>query len=149
MRKTETFTILSSGASLIEVKGQGPYANLLGGISVADGVPLTAPVSLLRVWRVDAPPSIQATITITNTPFGLGALTQVRRCVPLTMRIRWIAAWPRLAAFLRCWVSWLYALWNLYTDIVPKCEWTNIGDSDGTTVNAQGGDLVVVTFVSP
>lgn len=152
MNNSETFTILSVGAPLVEVKGQGPYADLLGGVSVPDGVSTTAPVSLLndpvRVWRVDAPANVQATVAITDTPFNLGALVQVRRCVPVRVRWWWIARWPRLAALCQRWAFWLFALWNLYTDW-PACDWQNIGDGNSLSVNAQGGDLIVVTFVSP
>lgn len=78
----ETFTIVSTGASLVEVDGDGPATDLPGGLAVADGVPTIAPVDLLtgfeRFFRVDAGPSVTAKVNVSESPFG--ALLTVRRC---------------------------------------------------------------------
>jgi hypothetical protein len=157
MSNDETFTILSVGAALVEVDGDGPTTDRLGGVAVPDGVATTAPVHLLtewvRRWRVDAPPTTQATISITDSPFG--ALVGLRRCVAPFRPLPWwrflaIDRWPWLRDLLRKRASSLAAIWTLYTDSSPApCNWQDVGNNAGMQVVARGGDLVVVTFVTP
>lgn len=157
MSNDETFTILSTGAPLVEVDGDGPTTDRPGGVAVSDGVPATAPVHLLtewvRRWRVDAPATTTASVAITDSPFG--ALVGVRRCVSPFRPLPWwrflaIDRWPWLRDTLRMRAPSLAALWTLYTDQTPaSCIWQDVGDNNGTQVTARGGDLVVVTFVSP
>jgi hypothetical protein len=154
MSNNETFTILSVGAPLVEVGGDGPTTDWPGGVSVPDGAPTTAPVSLLnewvRRWRVDAPSNVQANVSITDSPFG--ALVGIRRCVSTFRPLKlWdVARWPWWEVQLKRFTPSLVALWNLYSAPVPAaCTWKDIGDNNGMQVTARGGDLVVVTFVSP
>ena len=159
MSNNSTFTIVSSGAPLVEVEGQGPAIDLPGGLGVPDGVPTMAPVDLLnaptRVWRVNAPSSVPATVAITDTPWSLGAVVQVRRCVsPLRVRAWWwrlfaVERWPRLRAALRDRAPSLVALWHLYADDTEPCDWQNVVDGSAMKVSARGGDLVVVNFATP
>jgi hypothetical protein len=172
-----TFTIQSIGAPLVEVDGTGPTTDRPEGLDVADGMPLIAPVHLLsepvRRWRVDAPPAVQAKVSITDSPFGV--FVGVRRCVPLAARAPWwrflsVARWPRLRAALKDRMPSVVALWYLLTDEDPPgapsatngarsrepfaataklCAWRDVGDDLTNEVTAYGGDLVIVTFVSP
>jgi hypothetical protein len=156
MSNNSTFTILSNGASLVEVQGDGPYSDLPGGLAVPDGVPTIGPVDLLngfiRKWRVDAPASVQATVAITDSP--VGALVGLRRCIAPLRPLPWwwflaIDRWPRLCAVLQRRAPTIAALWYLCTDWTGPCDWKDVGDNNGMQVTAQGGDVVVVTFVSP
>lgn len=157
MSNNETFTILSTGAPLVEVDGDGPTTDRAGGVEVQDGVPTTAPVHLLtewvRRWRVDAPSTVQATVSITDSPFG--AFVGLRRCVAPVQPLKWwrylaIERWPWLRAVLKRRAPSVVALWHLYTDDTPTpCNWQDVGDNNGTEVQARGGDVVVVTFVVP
>jgi hypothetical protein len=157
MSNDETFTILSVGAPLVEVDGDGPTLYRPDGVAVPDGIATTAPVHLLtapvRRWLVDAQTSVQATVSITDSPFG--AFVGVRRCVSPIEPVPWsdwlaIRRWPRLRAFLERHARSLLALWYLYTDQQPApCKWQDIGDNNRTSVDVRGGDLVVVTFVTP
>jgi hypothetical protein len=173
----QTFTIVSVGAPLVEVDGTGPTTDRPSGLDVPDGVPITAPVHLLtefvRRFRVDAPPSVQADVTIPDSPYGV--FVGVRRCLPLARKAPWwrfLAAtrWPRLRAALKDRAPSLLALWYLFTDEDPPsapsatngarahepftpaaqmCAWRDVGDDITNQVTAHGGDLVVVTFVVP
>ena len=154
MSNDETFTIVSVGAPLVEIDGDGPTTDRTGGVGVPDGVPTTAPLHLLnewvRRWRVDAPPTTQASVSITDSPFG--AMVGVRRCV--APPLKWwhplaVDQWPRLRDLLRRHAPSLVALWYLYTDTTLSCTWKDIGNNDATAVNVRGGDLVIVTFVVP
>jgi hypothetical protein len=178
MSSNETFTILSVGASLVEVDGSGPTTDRPSGLDVPDGVPVTAPVHLLtefvRRFRVDAAPSVQATVTITDSPFGV--FVGVRRCVPLARKAPWwrflaVTRWPRMRGAIKRVSPSLLALWYVLTDEAPPaapsttngarahdalaptaklCAWQDVGGDDITNqVTAHGGDLVVVTFVTP
>ena len=150
---SETFTISSEGARLVEVDGSGPYSDRPGGVSVADGVPTIAPVHLLteyvRRWRVDAVPSVQARVKVTDSPFGV--FVGVRRCVAsrragwlnrLTVRWPWVGVTNGRASTLR-------ALWNLLTGEAQACTWRDVGDNLGDEVIASGGDVVVAIFGVP
>jgi hypothetical protein len=172
-----TFTILSVGARLVEVDGDGPTTDRPDGITVPEGVPTIAPLHLLTQpvlrWRVDAAPSVQAKVSITDSPYGV--FVGVRRCVPLAPAAPWlrflaVTRWPRLRAALKRRAPSLLALWYLLTDEDPPaapsatngerareaftppaklCEWRNVGDDETNEAVANGGDLVVVTFVTP
>lgn len=155
MSNDETFTILSVGAPLVEVVGEGPATNRPDGLTVPDGVPVTAPVHLLdewvRYWCVDAAARVAATVTITDSPFG--AFIDVNRCVPRP--IRWwhpigIDQWPRLRDPLRRRLPLVAALWTLFTDesLMP-CSWTNVGETSEGPAAVRGGDVIRVTFVTP
>jgi|SRR5581483_81014 len=156
MNDNETFTILASGAPLVEVQGDGPYSDLPGGLTVSDGVATTAPVHLLtdfvRKWRVDAAPTVQATVAVTDSP--LGAYLSVRRCIPRPLPWRWwcplaAASWPRVQATLKRLSPSMLAVWNLYTDEIQTCQWRDVGSGSISQVSVRGGDVVVVAFESP
>jgi hypothetical protein len=127
MSNQSTFTILSIGAPLVEVDGDGPTTDRRGGLNVPDGVPVTVPIDLLngRVcrWRVDAAPGVEATVAITELPSILDCLVQVRRCVPFGSPPWWhlftVARWPSLRAVLKRRAPSLLALWYLFTDEDP------------------------------
>jgi hypothetical protein len=127
MSNSSSFTISSVGASLAEVIGDGPYSFLSGGVYVPNGTPTTAPVDLLngweRRWRVIAPVTKQATVSITESPYG--AFLQLRRCVPL----------PLLHGSLR----------HLLSVRLP-CAWEDVGANNNNQLTAHGGDVVVVVF---
>jgi hypothetical protein len=163
-----TFTILAIGAPLVEVDGTGPTTDRPSGLLVPDGVPTTAPVELLtrpvRRFRVDAAPSVSAHVTITDSPFG--AFVGLRRCtrpkllginrIVVTDRLRAVLAaerWPRLRTIVKLASPSALALWHLFTDeevpAASACTWQDVGDDNTNQVTAQGGDLVVVTFVVP
>jgi hypothetical protein len=167
----------SVGAPLVEVDGTGPTTDRPEGLDVPNDVLLTAPAHLLtepiRRWRVDAPPSVQTRVSITDSPFGV--FVGVRRCVPLVSKAPWwrflaVYRWPRLRAVLKKRVPALVALWYLLTDEDPPaapsatngkrshapfvqpaatCAWRDVGDDLTSEVTAHGGDLVVVTFLTP
>src|SRR5258706_12746031 len=128
MSNNETFTILSTGAPLVEVDGTGPTTDRPGGLDVPDGVSTTAPVHLLtdfiRRWRVNAPLSVQATVSVTDSPFGV--FVGARRCVTAAATPPWwrhlaVGRWPWLRAALKKRApSWL-ALWYLFTDDLQPC----------------------------
>ena len=171
------FSILSTNAPLVEVSGDGPTKDLPNGLAIPDGALITSGVDLLdapiRRWRVDAAPAVQTKITITDSPFGV--FVGVRRCVPLAPRVPWwrflsVTRWPRLRAALKDRASALVALWYLLTEEDPPaapsatngarahapfvapaqmCAWQDIGDHITNEVTAYGGDLVIVTFVTP
>jgi hypothetical protein len=178
MSTDSTFTILSVGAPLVEVDGDGPANDVAGGLHVPDGVPVKAAVDLVnapvRRFRVDAAPAIHTTVAITDAPMSLGALLRVRRCVPLVQPSPWwrfyaVARWPRLRAVLKRHAPNLLALWYLLTDDDPPaapsatngarahkpfspvklaCSWRDVGHEESSFVEAHGGDLVVVNFVN-
>jgi hypothetical protein len=127
MSDKTTFTILSTGAPLVEVDGDGPTTDRLGGLNVLAGVPVTVPIDLhngrVRRWRVDAAPGVEATVAITGLPSSLGCLVQVRRCVPFASPPWWhfftVTRWPSLCAVLKRRAPSLLALWYLFTDEDP------------------------------
>ena len=128
MSPNDTFTITSVGARLVEVEGNGPHKDLPDGLGVSDGVPTIAPVcahhATVRRWRVAAPSSVTATVSVTSTP--LLAFVGVRRRRP--------DRWPRLSEILR----------RLR---LVRSGWEDIDDGARIRVTAQGGDLIVVTFL--
>src|SRR5207302_7896015 len=93
MSKDSSFTILSTKAPLVEVRGDGPIADVPGGLSIPDGAATTAHVDLLnapvRRWRVDAPSSVKTAVVITDSPFG--AFVGVRRCAAGVRPLKWWA----------------------------------------------------------
>jgi hypothetical protein len=154
MSNDSTFTILSTKAPLVEVTGDGPSADIPGGVLISDGAATKVDADLLnapiRRFRVDASSAVQTSVVVTDSPFG--AFLQTRRCV--AGRLPWwsfMAAerWPRLRAKLKRHGEWLVALWYLLTDYAQPCTWTNIGEGDSAQTQARGGDIVVVTLVSP
>lgn len=163
MSNDSTFTILSTNAALVEVSGDGPISDVPGGLAIADGAATKAPVDLLnapvRRWRVDAPPTVQTAVVVTDSPYG--AFVGVRRCSPpparpqsLTSQLlaginRIVVTNGRIRAALKRCAPSLLALWYLFTDDVQPCTWGDVGDGASNQALARGGDLVVVTFVSP
>lgn len=165
MSNDSTFTILSTNAALVEVSGDGPISDVPGGLAIPDGAATTAPVDLLnapvRRWRVDAPPTVQTAVVVTDSPYGV--FVGVRRCSPppakrsrqqslatqVLMGInRIVVADGRLRAFFKRRAPSLLALWYLFCDDVQPCTWGDVGDGASNQAQARGGDLVVVTFVS-
>jgi hypothetical protein len=152
---SQTFSILSVGAPLVEVIGDGPALIRPGGLVVPDGKLTTAPVRLLddfiRRFRVVGPPTVRATVTVTDSPFGV--FVGVRRCVPLVSAWARLVAperWPRLRTVVKRVSPSAVALWHLFADEEPApCRWRDIGDDNTNRVSVRGGDLVVVTFVVP
>jgi hypothetical protein len=103
----------------------------------------------IRRWRVDAPSSVQATVSVTDSPFGV--FVGARRCVPTAATPKWwrVERWPWLRGVLKKGApSWL-ALWYLFTDAEQPCNWQDISDRNTDQVIVRGGDVVVVTFVVP
>jgi hypothetical protein len=178
MSKSQTFTILSVGAPLVEVDGTGPTTDRPSGVIVPDGVRINARVQLrkefVRRFRVDAPPSTRAVVSIAESPYGV--YLRVRRFVPLATAAPWwrflaVSRWPRVRDALKRRASSLLALWYLLTDEDPPAApsatnghreqqpftpsakmfaWRDVGSDDVTSqVTAYGGDLVIVTFVNP
>jgi hypothetical protein len=152
---SQTFTILSTRAPLVEVDGDGPTIDRVGGLRIADGASTTAPVDLLngfiRRFRVDAPPTTQTVVAVTESPFG--AFVGVRRCVPVPPKKRSLFSvnrWPMVRDAIMRIAPSIGALWHLFTDdgAVP-CRWEAVGNDDHDHVLARGGDLVVVAFVVP
>src|ERR1700690_1069787 len=96
MSPNDTFTIISSVAHLVEVKGTGQHHDRPRGLSVANGVPTIAPAcpnaDPVRWWRVAAVPSVRTRVTVTSSP--LLAFIGVRRRVHTDR-------WPRLREILR------------------------------------------------
>jgi hypothetical protein len=156
MRHSETLTILSTNAPLVEVSGDGPTSDIRGGLTIPDGAAITAPVDLLnapiRRWRVDAPPSVKTAVVVTDSPYG--AFVGVHRsATPIEPR-RWTShlaasGWPWLHGVLKQHAPSVLALWNALTDDVQPCTWHDVGDGASNQAQARGGDLVVVHFVSP
>lgn len=153
---SQSFTILSTQAPLVEVDGDGPANDRPSGVLAAAGVPTTTPVDLLngffRRFRVDAPSTTQTVVAITASPFG--AFVALRRCVAVPQKRAGILSpqrWPKVRDTVRRFVPTVGALWHLLTDdfAVPNCRWQSIGDGDHDHVIARGGDVVVVTFVVP
>ncbi len=128
MSPNDTFTITSIGAPLVEVRGDGPHQDCPHGLTVSDGVPTIAPVAAhyatVRRWRVVGPRSVRATVSVTSTP--LLAYVGVRRRIP--------GKWPRLTEILR----------RLR---LVRSDWQDIDDGARIRVTAEGGDLIVVTFL--
>jgi hypothetical protein len=156
MRTSSTFTILSTNAQLLEVSGDGPIADVPGGLTIPDGAATTAPVDLLnapiRRWRVDAPRNAKTSINVSDSPFG--AFVQIRRCEPAAPPATWwscltVERWPRLSAFLKRRAPSILQLWYLFEADVRPCTWQDVGDGNTSQAEGRGGDLVVVTFVSP
>jgi hypothetical protein len=147
------FTILSTRAPLVEVGGHGPTFDLPGGVTVADGAATSARVDLLdgfiRRWRVDAPVKVQTAVVVTDSPFG--AFVTVRRCVNSMKEPKWsqINRWPRLRLALKRRVPSLLALWYLLADDTQPRTWRDVNDGASNQALAHGGDLIVVSFVSP
>ena len=146
----QKFSILSTGAPLVEVNGNGPYVDHLSGLRIADASLKHAPVELLthpvRRFRVDAPPSVRTIVAVTDSPFG--ASLRVRRRAPLSPR-RFFAVtrWPRLRSVVRTLSPSLVALWHLFTDESPRQSvWRDVCERDSHQVAALGVDLVVVAF---
>jgi hypothetical protein len=153
MSNDQTFTILSTNAPLVEVNGDGPIADVQGGLAIPDGAATTARLSApIRRWRVDAPPVAQTAVVVTDSPYG--AFVGVRRCVSSAAAPKWWRAlaadrWPRLRAVLKRCAPSALALWHLFTDDVRPCTWRDVGEGLDSHAQARGGDLVVVNFVSP
>jgi hypothetical protein len=174
---SDKFSILSTHAPLVEVAGDGPTTDVAGGLAISSGALTTGRVDLLngpvRRWRVDAPPSVQTRVSVTDSPYGV--FVRLRRCVPLARRAPWwrflsVTRWPRLRARLQERAPNLLAVWYLLTDEDPPaapsatngarahppftvdgqlCAWRDVGDDITSEVTAFGGDLVIVTFISP
>jgi hypothetical protein len=170
------FSILSTNAPLVEVVGEGPTQDLPDGLAIPDGALIAGRVDLLnapiRRWRVDAPPATQTKVTVSDSPFGV--FVRLRRCVPLARKAPWwrffaVARWPRIRDALKDRAPSLLAVWYLVTDQDPPsaptatngvrghepfvagaqlCAWRDVGDDLTNEVSANGGDLVIVTFVS-
>lgn len=171
----ETFTIVSTGASLVEVTGRGPAVDLAGGLAVPDGLPTIGPVNLLdgfrRFWRVDGSPDVQAKISVTDSPFG--ALLGVRRCVgDLESHHSKVVPAADVVASLK---DLGEHLWNapvseafhavfqltplflaaMLADLVDSatapasCGWQDVIEKSTGSVTAHGGDILVVSFVVP
>lgn len=146
------FTISAIGAPLVEVIGDGPYTDRAGGLSVPDGVPTSSTVDLLnewvRRWRVDAPPTTQVAVALLDSPYG--ALVDVRRC-EVVMPVRWwqriieVRRWPWFRAF----ATERAAVARPVTNDAAACVWRGVSSRNWESVNARGGDVVVVTFVEP
>src|SRR5262245_42305722 len=126
----QKFSILSTGAPLVEVNGSGPFSIRAGGLRIADGALKTASVELLsrpvRQFRVDAPASVRTLVSVTESPYGV--FVGVRRCVPVALtqagRVFAVARWPRLRAVMRRVSPSLVALWHLLSDESPaRCTW--------------------------
>jgi len=153
---SQTFTILSTRAPLVEVDGDGPTVDRAGGLRIADGASTVAPLSLLdgfiRRFRVDAPTSTQTVVAVTSSPFG--AFVGLRRCVSTAKAKRAglfsVNRWPSVRDAVMRVAPSIGALWHLLTDEPARpCRWQSIGNDDHDHVLARGGDLVVVTFVVP
>jgi hypothetical protein len=129
MSPNDTFTIVSTGAHLVEVEGTGQHYDRPRGLSVANGVPTIAPAcpcaDPVRWWRVAAPPSVRTRVTVTSLP--LLTFIGVRRPVRADR-------WPRLSEILR----------RLR---LVRSKWKEIDDGARLRVDARGGDLIAVTFL--
>ena len=156
MRNEPTFTLLSTNAALVEVSGDGPISDVPGGLTIPDGAATTARVDLLnapvRRWRVDAPAAVKSAIVVTDSPYA--AFVGVRRCVAPVEPAKWwrflaVERWPWLRAVLKRRAPSMLALWSLFTDDAQPCAWRDVNDGGSNQAQARGGDLVVVSFVSP
>jgi hypothetical protein len=156
MSTGKTFTILSTHAPLVEVSGDGPTFDIGGGLAIPDGAATTARVNLrnasVRRWRVDAPPTVETAVVVTDSPYG--AFVGVRRCVGAPELPSWwrhlsVAQWPRLRSALKRRAPSVLALWHLFTDDMLVQAWRDVGDDTSNLARARGGDLIVINFVSP
>jgi hypothetical protein len=152
---SESFSILSTNAPLIEVIGDGPIYDRPNGLTVPDGATAIGPVDLLnapiRRWRIDAPASVKTDVVVTHSPFG--AFVTVRRCVTKQPPSRWRhlhpSRWPKLSRGLKRRTPSILALWHLFASDAQPCVWQDVNDGNGNQAQANGGDLVIVAFVSP
>jgi hypothetical protein len=159
---SQTFTIVSSHAPLVEVDSagpsvsEGPFVDRTGGLAVVPGVLTTAPVSLLngfiRRFRVDASRSTNTMVAVTESPHG--ALVGLTRCVPVATMERntifSVKRWPRLYRGAMRVAPGLAAHWHLRTNLSwAPCRWEAVSDGISDHVVAQGDDVVIVLFVVP
>lgn len=153
MSQSSTFTILSNGAPLVEVTGDGPFTDPAGGLAVPNGVPTIGTVDLLnqplRKWRVNAEPTTTATVSVPNTPDDLGAFLQVYRCVAdiffLPSRLRSLV----LGLLKRREPVGAFVVAAAATSEYPStCKWQLVNTAPDA-ITARGGDVVAVAFVTP
>lgn len=171
----ETFTIVSTGAPLVEVSGDGPFVDLRDGLAVPDGVPTIGQVDLVdgfyRFWRVDAR-DVQAKVAITDSPFG--ALLDVRRRVEraasngvshretetATERVGDLVElgqrlWNTLvrdAVHLLFQIAPLLfasVVSDLLDEAIEESPWRDMITKSADPVTVNGGDIVVALFLVP
>lgn len=156
MKHLNMFAILSTTAPLVEVVGDGPSCDLVGGLTVPDGAVTVAPMRshqpIARRWRVDAPADVHTSVVVTKSPHGAALSVRRQHGSPQQAgSLLWqkLGGWP---TFRRV----RHALQRIRTlsGVLDRSSandrgWCDIGGDarSASQVQAHGGDIVSVTFM--
>jgi hypothetical protein len=153
---TDTCTILSTNAPLVEVSGDGPIYDVPRGATIPDGAATTTDVDLanapIRRWRVDASPNVRTAVVVTDSPYGAFVGVRRRAAAPAATR-GWpcvvLRHWQRVRGLLRRYAPRLVTPWCSLANDSSRAAWREIGQGSSHLAEAHGGDLIVVRLVSP